>query len=167
MFLLPEDEAQLSHEFRTCIPQITFLNDHIWPEAPDIRDSIERCDTGRVYLYAGMLADLPTQRRQVGDVQGPASGCVIQVLRSKVVDDELVSGSIGVGFEQTDHQMYEFVSLVWKCLRQFASLGVKRADGTVDKKYFVGPHAKQQACAGEIRLVDGGRIIRFYPIKCG
>lgn len=166
LFLIPEDESQFSRELKACIPNILFLNDNVWNNRPDCRGGIEQCDSGRAYLYGGDLSELPTIRRNVGDIQGPASGCVIQFIRSKVVDEELVSGEIGVGFNASDTHMKEFVSQVWKCLLRCTTTGVARADGTIDNHFCIGPAAKRQACADEIQLVDGGRIIRFFPKDC-
>jgi hypothetical protein len=159
------DEAELSRRLRKLIAGIKFLNDNVWPEDPEVREGIEECNSGRAYLYNGALDALPTARRKFGDVEGPIAGCVIQVLRPRMVDSVLLSGRIAVGFDESDLAMRTFMSQVWRCVKTIGTIGVLRPDGLVDRHYLVGADARAQCDAGRIRLADRAIGLEYMPIK--
>lgn len=164
VFLMASDESRLSRLLKEDVPRIHFINDNVWPDTVDCRDGIESCDSGRVYLYQGDIQRLPTKRRKNGELEGPAAGCVVQVLRPRRRDGMLLSGRIAAGFDETDATMRRFVKAVWKCVREVGVLGVTRPDGRVDKNYLVGLDAKKLAGNGEIRIADRTLGIQYMPV---
>ena len=164
-FLTQEDESTLSKILKGEFVGIKFLNDNVWPQRPDTRDGIEMCDSGRVYIFDGELDEIPTFVRKSGELEGPAAGCVIQILRSSLADGTLRSGRIAAGIDDQDHQMREFVQKVWKCLKEIGEIGVRRPDGDIDKHYLVGRSAKQAVADGELVIADRAVGMKFELIS--
>lgn len=164
LLLTSRDEADFSTFLKSSVPSITFLNDNVWHDLPDVRPGIEECDSLRVYLYDRPLESLPKFRRKNGDLEGPIAGCVIQVLRPRENDGVLRSGRLAVGFDRTDDRMRRFVNSVWKCVKQVGMFGVVCPDGRVDKHYLVGRHAANESAASRLRLRDGSVEVYFKPL---
>ncbi|MEI8045219.1 MAG: hypothetical protein WCL11_27655 [Verrucomicrobiota bacterium] len=154
LFLSREDESAFTALLKESVPRVVFLNDNVWPGAPDTRESIEECTSGRVYLFEGPPELLPTARRRTGELEGPTSGCVVQVLRPLLKEGVLLSGRVAVGFDDGNYTMKLFASRVWKCTKQLGVLGVLRPDGSIDKHYLVGRHLIQQLKKGSARIAD-------------
>jgi hypothetical protein len=90
--------------------------------SPPFVTSIGAAASDVIYLWSPRVVSvLPFNRRQDGTVQGPTSGVVIQLERSRFVAHELRSGSLSVGFAANDPTMEQFVNQVWKVLRQQTS----------------------------------------------
>lgn len=165
IFLTTKDETRLSGLLRSEFPGIYFLNDNVWPDHPDFREGVENCDSGRVYLYRGFLEEIPTMRRKDGQLEGPIAGCVVQVLRPITKDGILLSGRVAAGIDDNDERMREFVSAVWKCVKQLGRLGVLRPDGKVDKHYLLGLDAREKVMNGYLRIADRAVRMDYLPIQ--
>lgn len=165
LFLTRGDEEELSRLLKAEIPGIQFLNDNVWPESPDRRSSIEDCESGRVYLYCGLVEQLPVVRRKDGQIEGPIAGCVIQFLRSLEKDGTLLSGRIAVGAEDSASEMRDFVSVVWKCVERVGAKGVVRPDGAVDNHFLVGRHARQAVADRVVKIADRLVGLHYEPAR--
>jgi len=154
LFLNSEDEKCFTTALRKSVSGISFLNDNVWLNVPDTRGGIEDCASGRVYLFSRPLCCLPTARRKTGELEGPISGCVIQILRSLLKDGVLLSGRVAVGFNAADNEMKLFVSKVWQCVSRLGERGVLRPDGGIDKNYLVGHHLIKQVREGTLHIAD-------------
>jgi hypothetical protein len=163
LFLAFDDERRLSDILKSEIPNVRFLNGNVWVEKPDVKDGIEYCESGIVYLYAGDLDALPTMRRKDGRLEGPAAGCVVQILRPLIQDGVLLSGRVAAGFKDDDSAMSDFVSKVWNCVMKIGRLGVLRPDGRKDRNYLVGEHVKKMKSSNELRIADRA-IGMFYEL---
>ena len=155
LFLSLEDETRWSGILRASIPTIKFLNDNVWAGPPDERPGIENCLSGRVYLFDRDINCLPTIIRKTGETEGPISGCVVQVLRPALLEDNtLLSGRVAVGFDTNDPRMKSFVSRIWVTLKNLGFLGVLRPDGEIDKNYLVGKDLHSRVQRGEFQIAD-------------
>lgn len=163
LFLTERDETALSRCLVDAVPGITFLNDNVWPEHPDCRNAIEECKSGRVYLYLGLLEELPTGTRKDGQLEGPIAGCVIQILRPRWIDGVLLSGRVAVGYFEGDTHMKDFVSVVWKCVKKLGKVGVVRPDGRIDKNYLVGEDTQTRVEKGEFTIADRAIRMPYVP----
>lgn len=165
MFLTLEDEVLLSECLRCEIPGILFLNDNVWTVSPDCRSGIEDCHTGRVYLFASHLEQLPIARRKNGDLEGPIAGCVIQLLRTIEENGVLLSGRVAAGIDDDDDdQIRDLVDKVWKCVKRVGRVGVVRPDGKTDRNYLVGYHAKKLFADNSVRIADRAIRMNYVPI---
>ena len=164
LFLTPEDEAVLSSQFLSAIPDLIFLDDSVWPVHPVQRPAIQDCVSGFSYLYPGDIDALPRITRKDGQMEGPISGCVVQFWRPTLKGTEMRSGRIASGIESNDARMSGIVNTLFKIVRKYGTIGVVRPDGDVDKNYLVGKHARELAERGDIVLVDGAVGMPYTPL---
>jgi len=154
LFLNHEDEIQFTAMLVRAVPGMVFLNDNVWPSIPDQRNGIEDCSSGRVYLFEGPLDILPTKKRKAGDLEGPTSGCVVQVLRPRVKEGVIFSGRVATGFDDADGRMKSFVSKIWKCLEQVGIRGVLTPGGEVNRNYLIGKNLVEELKGGSVCIAD-------------
>ncbi len=167
LFLSVEDEKALSVVLKETIPAIVILNDNVWPVTPDRREGIEECSSGRAYLFGGPIDSLPIFRRKNGELEGPISGCVVQILRSILKDDVLFSGRVAVGFYDEDNAMKTFVSKVWRCVKKLGAVGVLTPEGDIDKGYLIGSNVAAKMEKGTIRIADRATSILYQLARKG
>lgn len=161
LFLSLDDEIHWSTLLKEAIPTIKFLNDNVWLGSPDERSDIESCQSGRVYLFDGELRNMPTIIRKTGEVEGPVSGCVVQVLRPAIMERTLLSGRVAVGFDDRNMRMKEFVTRIWKTLKDIGKTGVVRPDGQIDNNYLVGTDIGSQLKNGKAQIRDRATNMRM------
>ena len=149
-----DDEIHWTALLKASIPDIRFLNDNVWTRAPDERNGIEDCPSGRVYLLDRDPASLPTIRRETGELEGPIAGCVVQVLRPRVLDDLVLSGRVAAGYHDGDESMKALVAKIWPTLTKLGTIGVLRPNGEIDKQYLVGTQLAIKVRAGEAKMAD-------------
>jgi hypothetical protein len=155
LFLSLEDEIRWSRILKMSISNIKFLNDNVWTGPPDERQGIENCLSGRVYLFDGELESLPTIVRRTGEIEGPISGCVVQVIRPALLEDNtLLSGRVAAGFETNDARMKALIAKIWESLKTLGSMGVLRPDGEIDTNYLVGTDLHSRVKRGEFQIAD-------------
>jgi hypothetical protein len=94
LFLSVEDEIALSEALRQLRPQMHFLDGNRWPTAkPVTASSIDKCATNYAYLWdSSIVKDLPYLLREDGQCEGPQSGCVLEIWRSRPSDNLLLAG---------------------------------------------------------------------------
>lgn len=146
-FFSPEDEADLSIGLLESIPGLRFLDDHCWPgSGPVYRDSIGACSSRFVYFWdTSKLATLPTLNVR-GALQGPASGVVIQFMRSACSENTLFSGQMGVGYSES--WVGEFWKRVLQISRRLSSGALIGPTGESVNAYLVGRGAVAFSRAG-------------------
>lgn len=112
-FLTKEDEEQLLKQLVAAIPSMRLVDGERWTKAtPPVKASFSECMSGFVYLWdSDKVQTLPCVEMN-GYYQGPTSGIVIQLMRSKVSDGVLLSGQIGVGFTNKNAWMSDFIRRV-------------------------------------------------------
>ena len=162
LFLNLEDETRWTRILKASIPTIKFLDDNVWEGSPNVQSGIETCRSRLVYLFDGDLDSLPTLIRKSGETEGPTSGCVIQVIRPLIREENTVlSGRVAVGFDTNDVHMKTFVTKVWASLKALGHLGVVGPDGTINKNYLVGNDLQSRVRLGEITIADRATKIPF------
>lgn len=120
LFLLAEDERDISLELRYVRPGIVFLDDNVWDGPnPTSVSSLDDCVSPFAYLWDTQLVpELPCLHRKDGKLEGPIAGLVIQVIRCRMRDNVLLSGRIAAGTvndaSSLEKQMRIFISDVWK-----------------------------------------------------
>ena len=120
VLLTADDEYDFSREIRSVFPYVGFIDDVYWPtETPPSRASVTDCESKFVYIWNRQLFPKIIGKPRVhGGFYGPQSGIVIQLIRSQLKDNELLSGSLGVGFDESCSEMKSFSEGVWKILRK-------------------------------------------------
>ncbi len=76
IFMIQEDERNFSILLKNNFGNVAFLDDNVWPEKPNIVNSIDDCQTGYCYIWNKDITPvIPTITRNDGKIQGPASRC--------------------------------------------------------------------------------------------
>ena len=165
VFLTTTDEQVLSERLKEVLPAIRFVDDNRWPSPePMVRDSIANCASRYVFLWPSDQIDtLPVISRN-GQFEGPQSGVVMQLMRSRKVDDCLLSGQLGVGFSEKNAWMAAWSKSVLQVLRglnvsKLRSLGSKPA---ITSAYVVGEGAATLARSGGQLKHDG--MVEAYEL---
>lgn len=125
-----EDEESFSREIRIVYPYVAFIDHPYWPtQTPPSRASIPDCESKFVYIWNRQLfPKLPSLPRKDGTFHGPQSGMVIQLIRSIITEDELLSGVLGAGFDKTNFAMKNFAEAVWKILKKLTPKKIVQVD---------------------------------------
>lgn len=142
-FLTTTDEEMFSSALLNNYPAIKFVDDNRWPTpTPVLANSIASCLSNYAFLWrSDIVTELPCVRH--GDqFDGPQSGVVMQVKRSRMVDGCLMSGQLGVGFFDEDIWMKKWSREVINLLRRLNATKLKTiGTNTVTGAYVVGPDA--------------------------
>lgn len=154
LFLLPEDEREISVSLRNVRPRVVYLDDNVWEGSePVVRSTLDECRTPFAYLWDPAVASpLPTFRRKDGRLEGPVAGVVVQLIRSQVRSSVLRSGRVAAGTGGTsaaaEQAMRSFVTDVWRVVTQATQGGMNsfdRGSGRIlrhdIREYRAGPHA--------------------------
>ena len=128
-----KDEETFSSEIKNAFPETVFIDDNIWEkEIPLTNPSIVDCKSKFVYIWnREIYPTLPFIQRQDGKFQGPQSGMVIQLIRSKVDEPFLLSGEISVGItveRPESKKMRAFANKIWKILKEVTPKKVTQVD---------------------------------------
>jgi hypothetical protein len=120
IWLTPVDEENLSGLLRDALPQIHFIDGQTWEEMPVLKASMSLCKTPFIFLWnSNTVTNLPTFIRPDGRIEGPASGVVIQYLRSLERHGILESGSIAAGSDKPNEEYNAFVKTVWRIVKTY------------------------------------------------
>jgi hypothetical protein len=92
-------------------------------------------------------------------LEGPISGCVVQLLRCRCDDTVLLSGRVAAGIDDGDQWMQSFVAVVWHNVLRTGRRGVVRPDGQIDRNYLVGNDAREKVVSGDLQIAD--RAVRM------
>ena len=166
VFMTGTDEARFSEALILAEPDIRLIDGQRWSTtSPPLIASIADATSRLVYLWSPRaVSALPTTRRPDGVTQGPISGVVIQIDRSRMVGNDLLSGSLSTGFAADDKEMDRFVTMVWRVLRQETSDRIETFTGD-RRPYRIGRDAARWARESEQhRLRDRGVDLYFRLI---
>jgi hypothetical protein len=166
LFLMPEDERDVSLSLKALRPTLSFLDDNVWDStAPVLAESIDACRSHLVYLWdQSVMSTLPTIRRGDGRLEGPVGGIVVQCVRSQVQGEVLLSGRIAAGTDGVDQTrelaMRAVIADVWKVVKAATPGSLDAFDpdsGRVlhraVREYRAGRHAVAW-------LAQGGRLLK-------
>lgn len=144
-------------------PYVAFIDDVYWPtQTPPSRASITDCESKFFYIWNRQLfPNILGRPREQGDFYGPQSGIVIQLIRSQVKGNELLSGTMGVGFDKTEVAMQNFVEGVWKILRKLTPKKVVQVDPNTGEVQFPRSDIRLGIDAYRWCKEDDGRFLRF------
>lgn len=161
IFMTNQDEEALSQFVKNTFHDTIFLNGNIWKGQPDIKKTLTECNSGLSYLFRGNSRNLPTFQRKNGNLEGPIAGCVVQVLHSRLVKKELISGRVACGFSSSFPETKELFRSILGFLKSNGKIGVLRLDGLVDRNYLVGNHAKAGFFQDRFTLCDAATGLEF------
>jgi hypothetical protein len=142
-FLLPEDEKALSHALRAIRPSIQFVDDSVWPsQTPPAHDSIAGCSSPWAFIWdTAIFPELPSRERPDGRFDGPSSGVVFQVVRSRKEESILLSGRLAIGWDDTRAEFQDLVRTVFSTLKDMTRDAVWVSSGQKAREYRVGSAA--------------------------
>jgi len=145
-FLTKIDEDKLSNELRNAFPSIKISDDNRWAtSSPVLCNSIANCSSNYAFLWpSDLLSDLSV--RPVGaQFEGPQTSVVMQFMRSRQIDNCLMSGQLGVGFYDTDPWMPTWSRSVVGILRKLnvAKLKSVGLNSTLTGAYVIGADAEK------------------------
>ncbi|MCX6840203.1 MAG: hypothetical protein NTX35_20680 [Verrucomicrobia bacterium] len=165
-FLTIEDEENLSKLLVAEIPCIRILDDNRWdsPE-PVIKKSIAECNSAFVYLWNTQRTPTLPLIAVGSAFQGPTSGIVIQIMRSRVVEGVLLSGQMSVGFSQNNSWMEDFSKSVVRIATTLSASTLHAIGGDLApvRTYLVGEGARSFSSAGG--LLKHVTAETFYRVK--
>jgi len=124
LFLTIEDEIALSNRLCELRPGVLILDGNRWDSTvPKIARSIDKCETNYAYLWdKNILSELPYFSRGDGQFEGPQTGCVFEIWRSRLRENLLLAGRFAQCIGHTDPlvvaAMYRFADDVWKLLKK-------------------------------------------------
>jgi len=171
IFLSKIDEQLFETQLRLCFEEIMFIDGVRWQSpTPPAKNTISDCSSPIVYLWDRKLVPtLPFKQLESGLIQGPSSGVVIQLIRSRLREGILESGDIGIGYDASDKGIAHFVAGVWKILRKLNTASLDYVNRTTNEiletnitNYIVGGDAKKLAAKGII--LCRGRTDFFYRL---
>lgn len=168
-FLTDEDELTLSRAMRAKSDGIAFIDGQRWAseEAPLV-ETIEKARGSEVYIWdRSVVPEIIGRPRSDGSFQGPLSGIVIQFERSRVVDGELRSGRMAVGYDDEDPLMVRFVERCFAVLRDVTTDRIRTLSGE-RLPYRIGSAAEAWARQSpDNRLRDRSVAVYFSPLPSG
>jgi hypothetical protein len=158
VFFDRRDEDAFSDRLRTEIPDIAFVDDNRWPASTPVTCfPASSCKSRFVYLWNRAHPKvLPYIKRPSGDFEGPASGVVIQWMRSSHEPSVLFSGQLSVAYDSKDAAMRDFVNRVWQILKRMNAAKLQSVSDesrpAATRKpvsdYIVGDGARAYAASG-------------------
>ena len=166
-----KDEEIFSSEIRKAFPATMFIDDMRWEtNIPPAKSSITECESKFVYIWnKEIYPNLPFMKRSDGKFQGPQSGMVIQMIRSRIKDEiTFLSGEIATGVADEDFEMVDFVKKVWKILKKAASKKVVQVNPETQEILFerkdilVGNDAYEWSKVSEERYFKFNNNIHIY-----
>lgn len=154
LFLSTDDEAALSSALKAVRPHIVFVDDSVWATpSPVLASSIASCRSPFVFLWdQSIIPSLPFFVRKDGQFEGPQNACVVEITRSRMKGDLMLSGRIAQSLGGPDAKlvadMKKFVVDIWKVLKRMTShpiVAVNPETGEVLRdpvsEYHAGDHA--------------------------
>ena len=165
-FLTKVDEDTFSKQLREKYPSIKFVDDSRWetPE-PVLRDSIAECESSYAFLWpSDIFEELPVDAYN-NEFEGPQTGFVMQFMRSRSIDNCLLSGQIGGSFFENDIKMKEWARSVINILRRsnVAKLRANDESASITGAYVVGADAVRFANEGG-QLQYNSRTINYEVV---
>lgn len=154
LFLSADDEVELSSALQAMRPQLVFVDGNRWETpTPVLASSISACTSWRTFLWdQGIVESLPFYARKDGKFEGPMTACVVEITRSSMEGNLILSGRITQSLGGPDAKlvadMKKFVADIWKVLKKMTShpiVAVNPESGEVLRdsvpEYRAGDHA--------------------------
>lgn len=159
-FLHTDDEISLSTSLTTYIGDIVYIDGDRWPtKEPFIKKSITECTSNIVFLWSPKTVPVLPVLFRNGLFFGPTSGVVVQMIRSRVMGNFLLSGDIGIGYDKNNVELVQFVKSVWKGLNSLNYCSLRSVDrdnrttiNHIVKNYIVG--------RGAASFCNGSQILK-------
>lgn len=163
VLLTGDDEYNFSRQIRAVFPYVAFIDHMYWPTpTPPSRASITDCESKFVYIWNRQLFPKIIGKPRVhGGFYGPQSGIVIQLIRSQVKGNELLSGTLGVGFDKTDFAMKTFAEGVWKIIKKLTPKKIVQVDPETREVLFPRTDVRLGIDAYRWCKEDDTRFLRF------
>lgn len=163
LFTLDDEEA-FSQRIKEAYPSVVFVDDMYWPTpVPPTRASITHCESRFVYIWNRQIfPELRCIPRKHGGFHGPQSGVVIQIVRSKVNGNELLSGTMSVGFDEGDTLMKSFAEGVWAILKKQTPMKVVQIEPETGEVRFRRSDIRLGNDAYRWCKANDARVLRFY-----
>jgi hypothetical protein len=163
LLFTPEDEHDFSRQIRNVFPGVVFIDNVYWPtEIPPSRVSIPECESKFVYIWNRQIfPNILGMTRTHGGFYDPQSGIVIQFIRSQIKGNELLSGTMGVGFDKTDFAMRTFVEGVWKIFKKLTPKKIVQVDPGTREVLFPRTDIRLGIDAYRWCKEDDARYLRF------
>lgn len=126
LFLSIEDEIALSKSLCVLRPGVSFLDGNRWDSTvPKTATSIDKCATNYAYLWdKNILSELPYFSRGDGQFEGPQTGCVLEIWRSRLRDNLLLAGRfaqcVGHANPLVAVAMKGFADDVWNLIKKMS-----------------------------------------------
>lgn len=172
-FLNVEDEAEFSKILSAEFPNICFLDGSVWDKEPITKSSIDECASNQCYIWnKDFVSEFQPMIRKDGKVQGPQSGFVFQLCRSRITaENSLWTGSLGIGYDKSDDNFHKYVLKVFKLLTKVTVKGVHPVTEynriinfeIKNNKYFTGKATFDALNSGELRVLQHYKNY-FLPI---
>lgn len=124
-FLTEPDEASLSRRLGEMFPSLVVVDGSVWDTAsPPIKPTIPDCESSIVMLWnREMEPTLPFRLRPDGRYDGPIVGPVVQLVRCRLEEGVLRSGSIAASSDVP--LILDFINSLWRILRQCGTTSLR------------------------------------------
>jgi hypothetical protein len=140
LFLSAEDETVLSNSLFNFRPELAYLDGNRWiSSTPKVVTSINNCTSSHAYLWdRSIIPKLPYFSRDDRQFEGPQSGCVLEIRRSRIQGNLMLAGRFAQSVENSDplviKAMHVFVADVWKLLKSVTKHPLVAVDPLCIKK---------------------------------
>jgi len=178
LFLSTDDEVALSSALLAVRPRTVFVDGNRWDTpVPVLASSIATCSSWRTFLWdQSIVASLAFYARNDGQFEGPMTACVVEITRSTMQGNLMLSGRIAQSLGGPDAQlvadMHKFVADIWKALKKMTShpiVGVNPETGEVTRErvtdYRAGDHAIAWASSAPGHFMRARSTQHFYKPK--
>jgi len=178
LFLSADDEVALSSALQTARPRLVFVDGNRWETPiPVLASSIATCTSWRTFLWdQGIVASLPFYARKDGKFEGPMTACVVEITRSTMEGNLMLSGRIAPSLGGPDAKlvgdMKSFVADIWKVLKKMTShpiVAVNPDTGEVLRdpvpEYRAGDHAITWAASASDHYLRDRSTQNFFRPK--
>jgi hypothetical protein len=174
LFLINDDEAALLDAIRAKRPRVVVVDGSRWATRdPPVALSIASCASPSVFLWdQGIVERLPVGPRGDVEFEGPRTGVVVEVTRTRHIGNVLLSGrlavSTGVGDKPVSAAMNAFTADVWAAMRKITApvVAIDRESGAVTRErvteYRAGHHAVAWANAAADHLFRDRSVLQVF-----
>jgi len=174
LFLSAEDEPVFSDAIRAVRPQLAVVDGSRWrTRTPPVVSSISACSSTRAFLWDREIVErLPSFPREDDEFEGPATGVVLELTRSRRKENLLLSGrlaaSTGVQDKRVAAAMDQFAADVWKVMKAVTApvVAVDPSTGAIVRdrvpEYRAGHHAVAWANASAAHLFRDRSVLQVF-----
>jgi hypothetical protein len=177
LFLSLEDEATLSQALLAARPRVAFVDGARWSTfVPPLAPSISECKSMRVALWdRDVVQTLPYFARKDGQFEGPMTAVVLELARSILQEELILSGRLSASTGGSDIQltaaMDKFASDAWKIMKSITQSVVAIDPGSAAvvrekvTEYRAGHHAAAWALKAQQHYFRDRSVQVFFKPK--